>query len=96
MNTKTVRELVGEIWAEINHSHWKNVDDLDVEQLRKFLDISAGVMARHIGTQLVNDEGFPVIPLPIKATEQQFSLKNKVKSTFGQAKASKPKLTKPK
>lgn len=37
---RTVRELAGEIWAEINGVYWRRGDEIDVEVLDEFIDIS--------------------------------------------------------
>ena len=60
---RTVRELGGEIWAELRcfseaELHW---------QIRnRVVDVVMGVLARHVGTEIRNDLDFPVSPLPVK------------------------------
>ena len=55
MSEKTVRELSGEIWAEVNKAYWKRGDEVDVDLLNEFVDISLGVLARHVGSTIQND-----------------------------------------
>ena len=61
-NQRTVRELSGEIWAEITMRmpeedlHWQTAD--------KLVQLIIGVLARHVGKVIVNDEGLEVEPLP--------------------------------
>ena len=64
MTDKTVRELSGEIWAETNRVLLERGEDFDVELLNKFVDVSLGVLARHVGTTIQNDSDLPVEPLP--------------------------------
>ena len=61
---KTVRELSGEIWAEINKAHWVRGDEVDLAMFNGFVDVSLGVLARHIGCIIQNDTDLPVEPLP--------------------------------
>jgi len=63
MSEKTVRELAGEIWAEINSAHWRRGDEIDVEVLNAFIEVASGVLARHDGATILNDPDFPVAPL---------------------------------
>jgi hypothetical protein len=60
----TVRELAGEIWAEINGAHWGRAQQLDPAELNQFIDTTLGVLARHDGHIIVNDTDLPVQPLP--------------------------------
>ena len=59
---RTVRELAGEVWSELNYRvteeevHWKTVE--------KVPDIVMGVLARHVGKIIGNDEDTPVERLP--------------------------------
>ncbi len=71
MKSRTVRELGGEISAEIyteqdlllarDDNSLKNLDYLT---LNKVVDLMMSVLARHTETIIVNDKDFPVIPLP--------------------------------
>jgi hypothetical protein len=61
----SVRELGGEIWAELasfpdKELHWQTKNSI--------VDIIMGVMARHVGATLKNDPDLPVTPLPILRT----------------------------
>lgn len=70
MNEKTVRELTGEIWAEINGAYWRRGDKVDVDALNEFIDIALGVLARHEGDTIVNDPDLPVAPLKVTDAEK--------------------------
>ena len=57
----TVRELGGEIWAELSlfpdeELHW--------EIKNRIVNVVMGVIARHAGTVVKNDLDLPVTPLP--------------------------------
>ena len=60
MRTKTVRELGGEIWAELSSRipeetiTWSIKNDL--------IDLIMGVLARHDGITIENDPDDPVTP----------------------------------
>ena len=56
-NTKSVRELGGEIWAQL-----RGVEGLDWRVLNLVTDEILGVLARHVGTTIVNDPDLPVQP----------------------------------
>jgi len=58
----TVRELGGEIWAEFSSLA---EGELPWKTKNKIVDIVMGVIARHVGMTVGNDEGLPVSPLPI-------------------------------
>jgi hypothetical protein len=62
MPSRSVRELGGEIWAELS----TRIDDrrADWKTKNEVVDVVMGVLARHAGKVLVNDEGMPVAPLP--------------------------------
>jgi len=69
MNTKTVREIAGEIWAEATqrqHVPSDALHSLRPEVLDALIDLTMGVLARYAGAQLVNDADMPVTPLPRK------------------------------
>lgn len=62
-NTKSIREITGEIWAEINMAHLQQEIPIDLESQRFFLEIAEGVLARYNSLLVFNDEDFPVSPL---------------------------------
>jgi len=59
MATKTIRELGGEIWSELQH-----FEGLDWKLGNRITDVVMGVLARHDGSLMVNDKDLPVTPLP--------------------------------
>ncbi|MCC7424016.1 MAG: hypothetical protein IT428_27440 [Planctomycetaceae bacterium] len=69
MAERTVRELAGEIWSEVNHewidaaANGSPLATLDINAFHRILDILMGVLARHIDARIINDEDFPVVPL---------------------------------
>lgn len=67
MKQRTIRELGGEVWAEIStrrhHGHIK-LKDLQQEALDEIMDLLVGVLARYKGVQIEDDEDLPVTPLP--------------------------------
>jgi hypothetical protein len=63
MKEKTVRELVGEVWAEITQESLKGACNIQVEDLNIVVDICLGVLARHTGCVIKNDKDLPVAPL---------------------------------
>lgn len=73
MKEKTVRELGGEIWAEItqlqNSTVSNSLSKLDWEASQEICDLVMGVLARHIGSTITNDEDLPVSPLEKKFGE---------------------------
>lgn len=71
VQNRTVRELSGEIAAEITHMILDGVkpftafeDDEKTKLFDACIDLISGVLARYDGFLIVNDEGFPVEPLP--------------------------------
>lgn len=59
MSEKTVRELGGEVWAELSRLpdaqlHWKRDEQV--------VDLVMGVLARHLGASIQNDRDLPVSP----------------------------------
>lgn len=70
MKEKTVRELGGEIWAEImqiqnstkSSSPLKNIN---MNATHELIDLVMGVLARHIGNTITNDLDLPVTPLKL-------------------------------
>jgi len=62
-----LRLLGGEIWAEVNMRALSGVDPPlpnDVTLLNTVIDVAMGVLARHVGETIRNDDGLPVPPLP--------------------------------
>lgn len=59
---RTVRELGGEIWAEL--SRGISNDELGWQEKSKVVDLVMGVLARHVGCVIENDPDLPVSPLP--------------------------------
>lgn len=66
MKNRTVRELGGEVWAEITvrmlHGDGK-LKDLQVEVLHEIIDLMTAVLARYKGTIIEDDAELPVVPL---------------------------------
>lgn len=64
---RTVRELGGEIWAEItelqNSTENSPFDDVHWETVDKLCNLIMGVLARHTGKEIINDGDLPVTPL---------------------------------
>jgi len=64
---KTVRELGGEVWAEItqrqNGTDDSLISDIDFRVTQELSDLVMGVLARHAGSTIINDEDLPVTPL---------------------------------
>jgi hypothetical protein len=59
--TRTVRELGGEIWSELEKADVAQQVDWQVRNA--IVDLVMGVLARHAGKRLENDADFPVTPL---------------------------------
>jgi hypothetical protein len=64
---KTIRELGGEIWAELS---FIPETTLDWETRNAVVDLVIGVLARHSGSVLSNDEDLPVSPLPVRSSDR--------------------------
>ena len=67
MDSRTVRELGGEIWAELQmrmQQGDEQFSQLDYQTLDLVIDLAMAVLARHTGEEIVNDEDLPVTPLP--------------------------------
>jgi hypothetical protein len=67
MSDVTIRELGGEIWAELfalRRVHKGKFNELNVEISNSLIDLVMGVLARHEGEYIRNDADLPVIPLP--------------------------------
>jgi hypothetical protein len=60
----TVRELGGEIWAELS-----SLPDAELpwQTKNRVVDLVMGVIARHVGAAIRNDEDLPVEPLPARS-----------------------------
>lgn len=61
--SRTVRELGGEIWAEL--SRRIPDDELGWQTKNQIVDLIMGVLARHIDCTIQNDTDLPVAPLPV-------------------------------
>lgn len=65
MKVRTVRELGGEVWAELQTrllktpEAWKGFHE-DTNLLHKTIDIMMGVLARYENHEIINDEDLPV------------------------------------
>ncbi|UJR79998.1 hypothetical protein [Sandaracinus amylolyticus] len=59
--SRSVRELGGEIWSELRRLP---ESDLRWDVNEAVVDIVIGVLARHVGSMLLNDADLPVEPLP--------------------------------
>jgi hypothetical protein len=57
----TVRELGGELWASLAAAP---IAGLDWESKNQIVELAMGILARHIGAAIVNDEDLPVTPHP--------------------------------
>ncbi len=70
MKQKSVRELGGEIWAEIGMEQRAIPDSriagIDWETVGELSDFIMSVLARHAGAVIVNDEDRPVTPRPYR------------------------------
>ena len=60
--SKTIRELGGEIWSELNERVSEEDARFDVKN--RIVDIVMGVLARHEGATIRGDEDLPVEALP--------------------------------
>lgn len=60
-STRTVRELGGEIWSELEKADVAQQVDWQVRNA--IIDLVMGVLARHAGKRLENDADLPVVPL---------------------------------
>lgn len=59
--TRTVREIGGEVWSELQNSEL--ADKIEWDARNAIVDLVMGVLARHAGKRLENDEDLPVAPL---------------------------------
>ena len=63
----TVRELGGEIWAQIMKKRWepqgKELVSLEEEDFSIIINIILGVLAKHEHKVIINDADFPVSQL---------------------------------
>jgi hypothetical protein len=72
VNERTIREVGGEIAAEITirlRDPQHPLAQMDGRHKETIIDVVMGVLARHAGAKIVNDEGLPVAPLPKKSFE---------------------------
>ena len=64
---RTVRELSGEIWAALQHRQWHDESSvlrtLDDDVVNELVEITMGVLARHVDVVIKNDTDLPVTPL---------------------------------
>jgi hypothetical protein len=60
MQERTVRELAGEIWAEITQHYLRTNRQIDVGDLQIVTDIVLRVLARHVNCVIKNDKDLPV------------------------------------
>jgi hypothetical protein len=65
-STRTVRELGGEIWAELRTAEL--AQQIDWQVRGAFVELVMGLLARHAGKRLENDSDLPVTPLPRSQT----------------------------
>jgi hypothetical protein len=72
-SSRTIRELSGEVWSELILvlSDARKAGDSLYEKIgpresQIILDVLSGVLARHCGETIVNDEDLPVAPLPVR------------------------------
>ena len=66
MNNPTIRELGGEVWAEIfmRKTHGDvRFKELHHDALGEIIDLIMGVLARHKGAVIEDDGDLPVTPL---------------------------------
>ena len=67
MKEINIRELGGEIWAEIMHIKWHNknspISNLSDEAIGPLVDLVVRILARYECNVIMNDEGMPVDPL---------------------------------
>jgi hypothetical protein len=71
---RTVRELGGELWAELEMlSRESNglAFGMDWQHQHQLVDFAMSVIARHCGKVIVNDEGLEVVPLPFRFPPEQ-------------------------
>jgi len=68
MQKRTVRELSGEIWAEIEYRALRGISPYaefaNNDLFNDFIDLISGILARYDGSIIINDEDLPVTPLP--------------------------------
>ncbi len=71
--TKSVRELGGELWAELNRereSPNSKLASITWQQSNDLCDFLMSVLARHVGTQIGSDDGLEVNPRPRAPTNE--------------------------
>jgi hypothetical protein len=62
--SRTVRELGGEISAELNYAFVHPEEKIPWQLVEAAVDIIMRTLARRVGTTITMDEDFPVEPLP--------------------------------
>ncbi len=68
MGEKTVRELGGEIWAELQeerHNPHSPLPRFGVEEADALIDFLMSILVRHTGATIINDPGLPVFARPL-------------------------------
>ena len=72
MDSRTIREIGGEIWGEIRVEKEARkaqndpvFDSLSHDVEHVILDLTMAVLARHAGKTIINDEDLPVEPRPM-------------------------------
>jgi len=67
MKERNINLISGEIWSELNSRAIAGEGDFYLfrtgELLEETMEVISGVLARHIGSAITQDEGFPVNPL---------------------------------
>ena len=67
MKEVTIRELGGEIWAELfsrTRGGQDKLSSFNPETVDLLIDLIMGVVARHEGESIKNDADLPVVPIP--------------------------------
>lgn len=75
MEKISVRLLGGEIWSEmtmlqLDESNRSLIKETDCKVVQEICDLAMGVLARHFGEMIADDEEFPVTPLVKKFSEE--------------------------
>jgi len=65
VEARSIRELGGEIWAEVGQTFPDDV--IEWQTKNELADLVMGVLARYDGYLLMNDRDVPVTPLPHRA-----------------------------
>lgn len=67
MSSRTIREIGGEIWAELEKERKRPdspVGDIAYSQTHALVDLVMSILARHADSKLVNDKDLPVSTTP--------------------------------